>query len=75
LLSCETFGVLIAIIYIKDAVTGFVDYFNDYPADAAFASLLVGLGTFYVGTSTRPGSSALHLPVFSLTCSFVANQR
>lgn len=48
LLSCETFGVLIAIIYIKDAVTGFVDYFNDYPADAAFASLLVGLGTFYV---------------------------
>lgn len=52
LLSCETFGVLIAIIYIKDAVTGFVDYFNDYPADAAFASLLVGLGTFYVGKTT-----------------------
>lgn len=60
LLSCETFGVLIAIIYIKDAVTGFVDYFNDYPADAAFASLLVGLGTFYVGNTPFLPLQPLH---------------
>lgn len=50
LLSAETFGVLIAIIYIKDAVSGFVSYFSDYTVDAAFASLIIGLGTFYVGT-------------------------
>lgn len=49
LLSCETFGVLIAIIYIEDAVLGFVSYFNDDARGAALASLFVGLGTFILG--------------------------
>uniref|UniRef100_A0A7S0MVQ0 Bicarbonate transporter-like transmembrane domain-containing protein n=2 Tax=Pyramimonas obovata TaxID=1411642 RepID=A0A7S0MVQ0_9CHLO len=45
--SCETFGFLIAIIYIKNAIVDLVDFFKNDPLDAALLELLITLGSFW----------------------------
>jgi hypothetical protein len=46
--SCETFGVLIAIIYLYTGITGMVDYFDGIFADALL-QMLLALGTAWLG--------------------------
>lgn len=46
--SCETFGMLIATIYIFTGAENLVKYFNDKETDVALLSLLLGLGTAWL---------------------------
>jgi boron transporter len=47
--SCETFGCLIAIIYLYTGAKGLAEYFFD-EMDAALLSMLLGMGTFLGAT-------------------------
>jgi len=46
--SCETFGMLIAVIYIFTGVQNLILYFHDKELDVALLSLLLGLGTAWL---------------------------
>jgi hypothetical protein len=46
--SCESFGFLIAIIYIKNAVVDLVKFFNEDPLDAALLQLVICFGSFWL---------------------------
>lgn len=46
--SCETFGMLIATIYIVTGVTNLITYFYDLELAAALLSLVLGLGTTWL---------------------------
>ena len=46
--ACETFGMLIALIYIYTGIRNLVGYFNDVEREAALLSLLLGLGTAWL---------------------------
>ena len=46
--SCETFGMLIAVIYIYTGFYNLIDYFNGKTITVALLSLLLGLGTAWL---------------------------
>mmetsp|Transcript_62240 Transcript_62240/g.103420 ORF Transcript_62240/g.103420 Transcript_62240/m.103420 type:complete len:563 (+) Transcript_62240:32-1720(+) len=46
--SCETFGMLIAVIYIFSGIRNLIGYFNEKEAEPALLSLIVGLGTAWL---------------------------
>mmetsp|Transcript_18471 Transcript_18471/g.31047 ORF Transcript_18471/g.31047 Transcript_18471/m.31047 type:complete len:581 (-) Transcript_18471:659-2401(-) len=46
--SCESFGFLIAIIYIKNAVVDLVKFFDEDPLDAALLQLVICFGSFWL---------------------------
>lgn len=50
--SCEIFGFLIAVIYVDNAITEIIDWFygplSYLHLEAAFLSLLICIGTFYL---------------------------
>jgi len=57
--SCETFGMLIAVIYIYNGLRNLITYFVDLDPQPALLSLVVGLGTTWLAlllTSARSWS-------------------
>uniref|UniRef100_A0A7S1U2B3 Bicarbonate transporter-like transmembrane domain-containing protein n=1 Tax=Phaeomonas parva TaxID=124430 RepID=A0A7S1U2B3_9STRA len=46
--SCETFGILIATIYLYTGISGVVKYFNEDSFSAALLQLLITLGTVWL---------------------------
>jgi boron transporter len=46
--SCETFGVLIALIYLYTGIYGVVEYFNEEDFSHALLQLLLAFGTVYL---------------------------
>lgn len=62
--SCETFGMLIAIIYLYTGIRHLVEYFIDKELAPALLSLMLGLGTAWLALTL---SSARSWTVFSRT--------
>uniref|UniRef100_A0A7S0NMB4 Bicarbonate transporter-like transmembrane domain-containing protein n=1 Tax=Calcidiscus leptoporus TaxID=127549 RepID=A0A7S0NMB4_9EUKA len=63
--SCETFGMLIAIIYIYNGLYNLIDYFVVKTSEVALLSLITGLGTAYLAlllTSARGWSIFTRTP-------------
>ena len=46
--SCETFGMLIAVIYLYNGAANLIGYFSEKELEPALLSLVLGLGTAWL---------------------------
>jgi hypothetical protein len=69
--SEETFGLLIAIIFIVDGVTQFSDNFINFPLEVALFCFIIALGSFYLAYSLHYAKSWIYFP--RLVCKILAD--